>query len=94
VCKNATNEWTEFFTSGTVLALHPAKTRENCSMSEAQAQGGLRYYEWSITIQGESNGKVFQRQLFILAPQAGQKLERRLLFFTRVLTIYAKKGKN
>ena len=27
VVKNATNEWTEFFTSGTVLALHPAKTR-------------------------------------------------------------------
>ena len=27
VVKNATNEWTEFFASGTVLALHPAKTR-------------------------------------------------------------------
>jgi lactoylglutathione lyase len=25
--KNATDEWTEFFTSGTVLALHPAKTK-------------------------------------------------------------------
>jgi catechol 2,3-dioxygenase-like lactoylglutathione lyase family enzyme len=27
VVKNISDEWTEFFTSGTVLALHPAKTR-------------------------------------------------------------------
>ena len=27
VVKNMSDEWTEFFTSGTVLALHPAKTR-------------------------------------------------------------------
>ena len=33
VVKNATNEWTEFFTSGTVLALHPAKTRVKPSPS-------------------------------------------------------------
>ena len=33
VVKNATNEWTEFFTSGTVLALHPSKTRVKPSPS-------------------------------------------------------------
>ena len=33
VVKNATNEWTEFFTSGTVLALHPSKTRVKLSPS-------------------------------------------------------------
>lgn len=27
VVKNISDEWTEFFTSGTVLALHPAKTK-------------------------------------------------------------------
>jgi hypothetical protein len=40
------------------------------SMSQAQAQGGLRYYEWSITIQGKSNGKVFQRQGLLFITQS------------------------
>lgn len=40
------------------------------TMSEAQAQGGLRYYEWSVTIQGESNGQVFQRQGFLFVTQS------------------------
>jgi hypothetical protein len=39
-------------------------------MSHAQAKGGLRYYEWSITIQGESNGKVFQRQGLLFITQS------------------------
>ena len=40
-------------------------------ISQAQAQGcGLRYKVWSVIIQGESNGKAFQREGRIMATQS------------------------
>jgi hypothetical protein len=40
------------------------------STPQIQAQGGLRYSEWSVTIQGESNDQVFQREGRLIVTQS------------------------